>query len=64
MKSGSIMSHGGFADSKSSAAPIQPIQFLKSLLKIWRPPVSSNGLSGPLKLGEHANRLEILVHPG
>ncbi|KAL8654163.1 MAG: hypothetical protein Q9210_001679 [Variospora velana] len=44
------MSHGGFADSKPSAAPIQPIQFLKSLLKIWRPPVSSNGLPGPLKL--------------
>ncbi|KAL8955979.1 MAG: hypothetical protein Q9193_006353, partial [Seirophora villosa] len=30
--------------------PIQPIRFLKSLLKIWRPPVSSSRLSGPLKL--------------
>lgn len=58
------MSHGGFAVFEPRAAPIQPIQFLKSLLKIWRPPVSSNGLSGPLKLGEHANRSETLIHRG
>ncbi|KAL9013278.1 MAG: hypothetical protein Q9173_002016 [Seirophora scorigena] len=50
MKSGLSMSLDGFVHSKPSPVPIQPARFLKSLLKIWRPPMSSNGLSGPLKL--------------
>lgn len=45
------MSHDGLTDSKPRAVPVKPISFLNSLLKIWRPPVSNNGLPGPLKLG-------------
>lgn len=45
------MSLNGPTDFTPRTASIQPTSFLKSLLKIWRPPVPKHGLLGPLKLG-------------
>ena len=45
------MSIDGIDIPKPRSAAIRPTAFLKKLLGIWRPPMSNNGLPGPLKLG-------------